>query len=77
MTKDQAIDEIKRYIYECDDNALSVEAGEMAISALKERPKGEWIFIDGQHVCSKCNLYNGVESDFCPNCGADMRGKAE
>lgn len=46
-------------------------------SAIPEREKGEWIYTDGQHVCSKCNLYNGIESDFCPNCGADMRGGKE
>ena len=34
MTTEEAIRQISEYIYACDDNAISVEAGEMAISAL-------------------------------------------
>ena len=34
MTTEEAIRRISEYIYACDDNAISVEAGEMAISAL-------------------------------------------
>lgn len=48
--------------------------------------KGEW--EDGNNICPKCgeNKFKGLEADiyadwqpnFCPNCGADMRGgKAE
>ena len=48
-----------------------------------DRPKGEWIYIDepiignpyGRYKCSKCDLEEPFTSDFCPNCGADMRGK--
>jgi rubrerythrin len=63
------------------------EALNMAIEALEQqRPKGHWINInknkDGQcddygnpYVkCSECGICNGTdESNFCPNCGADMR----
>jgi hypothetical protein len=43
------------------------------------RPKGHWINIDETH--SKCDRCGGVfeiasangETNFCPNCGADMR----
>ena len=51
-----------------------------------ERPEGEWI-IDGHHRrCKNCGEYfcmadsegNEIPSNFCPNCGADMRkGSAE
>lgn len=49
------------------------------------RPKGEWI-IDGHHIrCNRCNEYicntdregNKIPDNFCPNCGADMRGKKD
>jgi len=48
------------------------------------RPQGEWI-IDGHHIrCNKCNEYicntdregNKISDNFCPNCGADMRGES-
>jgi hypothetical protein len=43
-----------------------------------EREKGKWIKLyrgtiaEGLH-CSVCGKH-GYRSDFCPNCGADMRG---
>ena len=56
-----------------------------------ERPQGKWIlpniYEDGvSYECSNCHIphegYIGEEGkphgyDFCPNCGADMRGKEE
>ena len=58
---------------------------------LYARPTGHWITWEeagndiaspNRHECSCCHdsaqvLVNGIEllSDFCPNCGADMRGK--
>ena len=45
-----------------------------------ERPKedtyGEWIDKGSLSCrCSECGCKNDKESNFCPNCGADMRGK--
>ena len=46
------------------------------------RPHGKWI-IDGHHRrCNYCNEYtctedregNSIPDNFCPNCGADMKG---
>lgn len=44
-----------------------------------ERPKGEWNYIQaGMCVCPFCGATPHKEyKDFCPNCGADMRGGAE
>ena len=47
-----------------------------------DRPQGEWIYIDepiignpyGCYKCSECNLAEPFESDFCPHCGARMKG---
>ena len=49
-----------------------------------EQPQGEWI-ENPKTFCWKCDncgnsaLYNKmgvqIESQFCPNCGADMRGE--
>lgn len=56
------------------DNAPTVE----------ERPKGKWMFVhplqandDGAYMCSYCKTGSfGIENtyNFCPYCGADMRG---
>ena len=61
------------------------QAGMMAIAALKAEPrKGEWRPITrgekgysaGDFRCSVCGKPNKCYTltDFCPNCGADMRG---
>lgn len=55
------------------DNAPTVE----------ERPHGKWItnyvsqFFNPGRSCSLCNKTVEFSENFCPNCGADMRGGAE
>ena len=49
----------------------------------EERPQGEWI-MDNEHTknpllwykCNLCGVYHSP-TNFCPNCGADMRGEEE
>lgn len=59
-----------------------VEALELAIKAL-ERPQGEWIDNSEEDSyyanCSHCGYqidthYERGYLNYCPNCGADMRG---
>ena len=52
-----------------------------AINAIKSIPtiepkRGEWVDDDfvGQYRCSECDYYAIDEYDFCPNCGARMKG---
>ena len=58
------------------------EALKIAIKAL-ERPRGEWIEHNSYfRKCSKCQKIVGFDYieqegevfNYCPNCGADMRG---
>jgi len=53
-------------------------------SAQPERPRGEWInrslnilYPDWErYTCSACGKH-AYNYDFCPNCGADMRGETK
>lgn len=44
-----------------------------------ERKKGKWIYTPTEplgYICSECK--NGCcKFNFCPNCGADMRGESD
>ena len=59
------------------------EAFDSVPSAQPERKKGKWVLtMEGnsfRHQCNQCNtLYpNANGYNFCPNCGADMRGKQD
>jgi len=78
MTRDEAIKWLQgieeRYFHGGDEayDKRRREAVRMAIEAL-ERKHGEWIIQNGMVVCSECFEPN-FETNFCPNCGADMRG---
>ena len=58
-----------------------LEAIDMAIKALSAEPirsKGLWKIHDAvRHLyrCSECQSIMQIRFNFCPNCGADMRGK--
>ena len=41
-----------------------------------EPKRGEWVDDDfvGQYRCSECDYYAIDEYDYCPNCGARMKG---
>lgn len=81
MTKEEAINQLeinkKDDTYVIDDEVL-----DMSISALSEN-KGEWIVhpkgIYAHLVCNKClaSAPYDCKTNFCPNCGADMRGGNE
>lgn len=59
------------------------EAYELAIKALEERSQGKWIIKPKENsqsailICNKCRHFIQITSDknFCPNCGADLRGE--
>ncbi len=41
-----------------------------------DRPRGEWIG-DKCSICGTERAWYGDTPDFCPDCGADMRGEDE
>lgn len=53
---------------------------DMPTADVKEVVRGEWIKMGnrtlcGTYRCTNCTKVNDEISDFCPFCGADMRGE--
>lgn len=45
---------------------------------IEERKMGKWerkLYQTPWPICSECGIYGANESNYCPNCGADMRGE--
>lgn len=57
------------------------EAWDMAIEALKAQKRGEWVKFKDENgytkfMCSNCRFTRGRDKPkYCPNCGADNRGR--
>lgn len=70
---------------ERERNALKQAAEEIKElpSAQPERKTGRWIdetfkpwgLVYHPYKCDQCGEHSEADSDFCPNCGADMRGE--
>ena len=86
MTREEAITILTetQVVYFAPNGKEKVQkALNMAIEALTDRPKGEWIkyespvnYDDGKDAwdCSLCGAMVGKQTNYCPNCGADMKG---
>lgn len=55
----------------------------MPTADVRENVRGEWHDGDCSHcgwswrdIAYDSDLHNGLQSNFCPNCGADMRGES-
>ena len=50
----------------------------IAAADVRENVKGKWLRKLSQTpwpICSECGIYGANESNYCPNCGADMKGE--
>ncbi len=75
--------------YEQETAIMLINALKNGTPPVEERKKGKWIYQkDGGCCCSECGEYAldkpdrnfihvSVKSNFCPYCGADMRGETE
>ena len=92
MTREEAITILKDISWQMGSVKRweNIEAIDMAIEALSaDAVQGEWEFVDneifaGEYFCSICgkraevDLYGEwILSNFCPSCGARMKGGAE
>ena len=65
---------MSRRVFRCDIEDLP--------SAQPERKKGKWIYDGDCYICNQCkSAFNwwadSQTSNYCPNCGADMRGESD
>lgn len=65
--------------YEMTPDGIAKVVMNVPPADVEEVRHGEWKKVNDKYpryVCTSCNhLYNNIEYKFCPNCGADMRGK--
>lgn len=64
-------DELKKAL-EYDRNQY--QQGYADAKAKLDRKKGEWISHENCDECSKCHCFTSVGFNYCPHCGAEMRG---
>ena len=88
--REKLIELIGKYIREFTGNDIQCTLADYLIAnGVVIREKGEWeIYWDNDylqycHKCSKCQsnaptkpetIHDEILTDFCPNCGSDMRG---
>lgn len=79
-----SLEQIVRSSYGWEDSAVEAvhNAVQTAIKCMHKRPQGEWIFrkgvtCGGYYKCNKCGEVERAEKNYCPNCGALMKGGAE
>ena len=82
ISRQAAIDLVGQHIFYDDyenTDELSLISGLRALPSVQpERKKGKWIDDGDCLICSCCKkAYTFSGSNFCPNCGADMRGGRE
>ena len=91
ISRQVAIEKISETIWDTavanDVKTILKELPSAQPSAHQERMMGRWVPVTngrGGYECDQCHNYapsyqDGAEwlSDFCPNCGADMRGEQD
>lgn len=56
------------------EDIVGLPAADVVVRA-KGEWKDEWFDHKWKIVCSECGCFADRMTDYCPNCGADMRGQ--
>ena len=64
-----------KYTLFCEKREVINLLNKLPSADVVERKRGEWIV--GTEQCTCCGSYGLISFNFCPNCGADMRGKSD
>ena len=81
MSREKQIEEMEKVIADafmedynigCDPCPGTV-ATALYLEGYRKQSEGEWIGL-WDYECSVCRGYSEYKTDFCPNCGAKMKG---
>ena len=64
-------------LIECNDLIDNAPTVDCIVNTIEVRPQGYWIDDEHGTTCSNCGELSYRWSNFCPKCGADMRGEKE
>lgn len=75
LSVDMRLERLREIVHEQEEIVMALEEG---------RLKGCWLTRNGDPTetlfgvyCSECKNWSEYASNYCMNCGADMRGKSE
>ena len=89
MSKEKQIDEMARIIQERDDEAMYASIADSLYNAgYRKQSEGKWVYeytgdwLEGtdaslDYKCTLCDQRATDPWNFCPHCGAKMKGGAE
>ena len=75
---EQAITAITELLSRAEAAEARAEAAEKKAAGVRQVVRGRWIRLSGCDMCDQCGYSTGKHEqgrNFCPNCGADMRGE--
>ncbi len=74
-TDKQAVEEMAKVILKTDDTCrVNTIATNLYNAGYRKQSEGEWRGV-WDYECSVCNGYSEYKTDYCPDCGAKMKGR--
>ena len=78
-------EQLREAVEKAKNEVVRVLLDERPTADVRKNVRGEWIehkraeevegYLISNYECSCCHTWERINSDYCPNCGADMRGE--
>lgn len=83
ISRKMAIDHIRVLGGEDRERLIGILSNKEILPTIESRPKGKWKIEEGSiPLCCECSICGWIisageneENNYCPHCGADMRGE--